>query len=86
MHRGGIELLGELLRNGAAATSRRLPEESAFHHGARQGYEVDARMVVEPHILSGHESLHEIWRELLVGHRYAVGPVEVVSAKDMAVG
>ena len=82
----GVELLGELLGDGRSAARAFLSEQSALDDGASEGYEVDARVVVEAHVLGGYQCFDEMGRDLGVGHADAVLAVEVPCAYDLAVG
>ena len=89
LHRGGcrgrIELLGQLLRDGAAAARAFLPENAAFHHGARQGFGINARVVVETHVLRCCERVEHHGRNAVVVHEHAV-LVAAPRAEQFAIG
>ena len=55
----GIQLLGQLLRNGRATTGTLLPEHATLDNGSSQSIEVNARMVVESDILGSHQCLYQ---------------------------
>ena len=72
----GIERLGELLGEGAAAALGGVaPQEGAVGHAA-QGPEVDAGVVVEALVFGGYGGLDHIGRELVVADVGAVFDVE----------
>ncbi len=81
-----IELLGQLLSDGGATAGAGLPQDAALDNGASQCDKVDARMVVEPLVFSGHQGMHQMWRQTVVVHADAVLAVEVPGAQHLSVG
>ena len=55
----GIQLLGQLLRNGRATTGTLLSEHATLDDGSSQSIEVDARMFVESDVLGSHQRLYQ---------------------------
>ena len=70
--RTGVELLGQLLRDGAAAACLFLPQHAAFYHSTHQCPCVDAGMLVETYILGGHKSVEHAGGNAVVGYKYTV--------------
>ena len=86
MSRFGIELLGQLLRDGRATTSALLTHNATLHDGTSQGNEVDARVLVETLVLGSHQRLHQMGRKLVVRHHDAILTIEVPCAYHLSVG
>ena len=81
-----IELLGQLLGDGAATAGTLLPHDATLHDGSPEGWEVDARMLVESRVFRSHEGVDEVGRELVVVHHDAVVAVGVPHAENLPVG
>ena len=79
----GEEVLGQLLRDGAAAARRALAADDRLEEHAEEAPRVDARMLVEAHILRGHEGVDEVGRYLVVGDVGAV--LQPYEAEHLAV-
>ena len=56
-----IKLLGQLLCYCATAAGTVLLQYHAFDYCTQQSLEIYSAMVTETHVLSGHESLYQIW-------------------------
>ena len=83
---GRIELLGELLGDGAAAARVLLHQDAALQDGAEQGLGVDARVVGEAHVLRGDEGMDEVGRQFVVAHVDAVLLTIRIGAQGLPVG
>ena len=83
---GAIELLGQLLRDGAAAAGLLLAHDHALHHSTKHGAEVDAAVLVEAFVLGGHKGLHEVGGEVFVAYVDAVGTAVAPRAQQDSVG
>jgi len=83
--RGGEQLLGQLLGDGASSSGTRLPHHATLHDGAPQGDEVDARMLIETFVLGGDQRMHQMGRQFGIGYRNAVGPVHIISTDDFTI-
>ena len=84
--RAGIELLDELLGDGASAARTLLPQDDSLHGHAHEGPEVDARMVEEALVLGGHQGLHQMRGQVVIPHKDAVGLAVAPCAQQLAVG
>ena len=80
-----VELLGQLLGDGTAASGIRLSHDAALHDGTPQRHEVNAGMFVEPFILRSHQCLHHVGVYLVESHADAVLLVHVPCAYHLAV-
>ena len=82
---GRIELLGELLGDGASATGILLHQDAALHHGTEQGDGVDARMLDKAHVLRGYQRIDDVGRQVVVAHEHAVLLAVRVGAQHLPV-
>ena len=82
----GVELLGQLLRDGRATAGVLLTEQASLDDGPGQCLEVDARVLVEAHVFGGHKRLHDVWRELVEIDAYPVFLVVVPCTHQFPVG
>ena len=82
----GVELLGQLLSDGAAAAGALLLEHSSLDDGSQQSLEVDAVVLVEACILGGNKCVDEGWRHAAVVGEDAVGATVAPGAQLLAVG
>ena len=80
----GEEVLGQLLGDGAAAAAAALAADEGLEEDAHKAAGVDARVLVETHILGGDEGVDQMGRELVVGHVGAV--LQTDEAENLAVG
>ena len=80
-----IQLLGQLLRDGRAAASRLLSQQSSLDDSTSEGYEVNARVVVEAHVLGSHQRLYQRGCQLGVVYQYAVLTIVVPRTHDFSV-
>ena len=83
---GTVELLGQLLRDGATAAGALLLEDAALDNGAQKRFEVDARMHEETLVLCSHQSIDQCGRQILVGHKDAIALGIAPGADQLAVG
>ena len=82
----GIELLGQLLRNGTAASSALATQDTALDDGTQQGTEIHPTVLVETNILGGHQRLNYCGREVIVAHKDAVCLTVAPCTQQLAIG
>ena len=68
----GIQLFGQLLRDGRTTSRIVLAHDATLHHGTPQRFGVDAAMVVETFVFCGHQRLEEMGRYAIGSHKNAV--------------
>ena len=81
----GVELLGQLLRDGRATASVLLSQDATLDDGTCQRVEVDARVLVETHVLGGHQGLDERRSEVVVIDHHSVLAVHVPRSQELVV-
>ena len=81
-----IKLFGKLLGNGRSTTGIHLSKQTALYDCSTKGKEVDARVVVESHVLGGDKCLDDIWRQIVVIHTHTILLVVVPRTHNLAVG
>ena len=59
-----IKLLSQLLSDSRTATSTFLTKDPTLNNSTSQGVKVNTRMLIETHILSGHQGINQCRREL----------------------
>ena len=83
---GRVQLLGQLLGDGAAAASAFLAHEHTLDHGTEKGLHVDTRMTHETGILGGNQRFGQILGQLVKIHIHAVSLRPVVTPHFLATG
>ena len=63
---GGVQLFGQLLRDGTTATTATLAHQSAFHNGPEESTDIDSAVIREAHVLRGYERLNQIGGQILI--------------------
>ena len=81
-----IELLGELLRDCAAAAGAFLPHEHTLHHGSHQSPAVYSGVALKSLVLGRYERVGQIFRHLVKIHIHAVALAAVVTPHFHTVG
>ena len=83
---GRVELLGELLGDGAATAGALLAHQHALDNRAPERPHVDTRMVVEAGVFGGNQCVAQVLRELVVVHIDAVSLAAVEASHFFAPG
>ena len=81
-----IELLGKLLGDGRSTTGIQLPQESALDESTPQCIEINARVVIESHVLGGNKRLDNIRGEFVVIHTHTILLVVIPGSHQLSVG
>ena len=82
----GIELLGQLLRDGGTTAGTRLSHDATLQDSAPQGDEVDTRMLIEALVLGGYQSSNKSCGQLLVADHDSVFLILVIRTQLLSIG
>ena len=82
----GVELLGQLLRDGRAASGALLPHHATLDDGTAQSNEVYAGMLIKPLIFSSHKGMHQVRRQIIIINCHPIGILLVPRADELTIG
>ena len=81
----GIELLGQLLGDGAAPPCAGLPQDSTLDEGTSERDEINSGVFVDALVLGRDQSLDQVWGNLVVRNRDPVLLIQIPSADHLSV-